>query len=225
MDMKLVFAAATAALVGLAALPAAAQIGNPSFEPVAADAWTAAGMGSVAYVTSVQPAFDTALAPTDGTQFALLTGGGDDAYETLTQTFTLTKASTIGFDAAFLAFDETSDGLGSDDDGFVSIGLDGAVGPKLFTSDVDTVGDFGNTPWTHVHILLGPGVYTIEAAVRNVGDDNHGGYTPGFDSQLAVDNFTVTPVPEPQSWALLIAGFGGVGALVRSRRRGALSAA
>jgi hypothetical protein len=223
--MKLVFAAATAALAGLAALPAAAQIGNPSFEPVAVDSWTAAGAGSVAYVASAQPAFDAALAPTDGTQFALLTGGGDDDYETLTQTFTLTKTSNIGFDAAFLAFDETSDGLGSDDDGFVSIGAVGAVGPKVFKSDVNAVGDFGDTPWTHVHIVLGPGVYTIEAAVRNVGDANHGGYAPGFDSQLAVDNFTAAPVPEPQVWALLIAGFGGVGALARSRRRGALPAA
>jgi hypothetical protein len=224
--MKFVSAAALAALASLAALPAAAQIGNPSFEPVAVDSWTAAGAGNVVYVPSATAAFGDVFNPTDGTQFALLTGGGDDDYETLTQTFTLAKASTVSFDAAFLAFDEVSDGLGANDDGFVAIGLQNTTGVKYFQSDVNAVGDFGNTegaggvfPWTHVVVGLDAGTYTIEAAVRNVGDDNHGGYAPGNDSQIAVDNFTAVAVPEPMTWVLMIAGFAGVGGAVRMRRR------
>jgi len=34
----------------------------------------------------------------------------------------------------------------------------------------------------------------------------------------------VASVPEPQSWALMLLGFGGLGAMLRSRRNGALAA-
>jgi hypothetical protein len=55
-------------------------------------------------------------------------------------------------------------------------------------------------------------------AVKIVGLDNFGG-SPGFD----VDFIQVLPgsigeVPEPASWAMLIAGFGLVGASQRRRR-------
>lgn len=47
-----------------------------------------------------------------------------------------------------------------------------------------------------------------------------------FDSQLAADtevyriSFAVTPVPEPETYALLLAGLGMVGMTVRRRARG-----
>ena len=55
--------------------------------------------------------------------------------------------------------------------------------------------------------------------------------TPAGQQMLA-DNFTVNGnvlaagggVPEPAGWALMIAGFGGVGAALRSRRKVALAA-
>jgi hypothetical protein len=34
-----------------------------------------------------------------------------------------------------------------------------------------------------------------------------------------VDNFSVTAVPEPATWAMLLLGFGGLGAALRARRR------
>lgn len=40
-----------------------------------------------------------------------------------------------------------------------------------------------------------------------------------------VDNITVSDVPEPQSWAMMIAGMGLVGATLRRRRRVAIRAA
>ena len=37
-------------------------------------------------------------------------------------------------------------------------------------------------------------------------------------NDFAIDNISVNAVPEPSSWALMIAGFGGMGALLRRRR-------
>jgi hypothetical protein len=75
------------------------------------------------------------------------------------------------------------------------------------TDDAITAFDLASIGWT--------GAVT---AVRIVGLDNFGG-SPGFD----VDFIQVLPgsigeVPEPASWAMLIAGFGLVGATQRRRR-------
>jgi hypothetical protein len=35
---------------------------------------------------------------------------------------------------------------------------------------------------------------------------------------VLLKSLTVTPVPEPGTWALMIAGFGGIGAALRRRR-------
>lgn len=48
------------------------------------------------------------------------------------------------------------------------------------------------------------------------------GFPPQADTgYLAFDNIDVSPLaaPEPSTWALMIAGFGGMGAMVRRRRR------
>lgn len=44
---------------------------------------------------------------------------------------------------------------------------------------------------------------------------------PGSGNYFAVDDLSVSFVPEPQSWAMLIAGFGLVGATMRRRRTAA----
>src|SRR5205085_11363542 len=44
--------------------------------------------------------------------------------------------------------------------------------------------------------------------------------TPGYFGP----NFTATGAPEPMTWALMLVGFGGMGAALRSRRRVALAA-
>jgi len=224
--MKFLVSAAAALATAVAFPSAAAVVTNGSFEGATPDPWTVAGSGGVELVGQTFSSLGTQFLPTDGLQFALLTAGPDDDYKTLTQSFTLAQASFVSFDAAFLAFDETSDGLGFNDDGYVSIGAVGGIAAKLFQSNIDTVGDFGETAWTHVSVLLGPGSYTIEAGVRNVGDIANG-YSPGFDSKLAFDNVSViaAPVPEPASWGLMIAGFAGVGGLLRGRRAALTKAA
>ena len=47
-------------------------------------------------------------------------------------------------------------------------------------------------------------------------------YRGVFDYTLVEDN-AVAPVPEPAAWTLMLIGFGGLGAMVRSRRKTALA--
>jgi hypothetical protein len=43
--------------------------------------------------------------------------------------------------------------------------------------------------------------------------------------QFVMDNFKfISAVPEPDTWALMIAGFGGVGVMIRANRRRELAA-
>lgn len=81
----------------------------------------------------------------------------------------------------------------------------------LFSSGVGAVGDYGRTEWTPFGIDLAAGEYTIEAGMANVGDDQQ-------PSLLLLDGVSVIAVPEPATWALMIMGFGGVGAMIRSRK-------
>jgi hypothetical protein len=46
-----------------------------------------------------------------------------------------------------------------------------------------------------------------------------GASTQGLDDErFGIDNVSVTGVPEPASWALMILGFGAGGAMLRRRR-------
>ena len=56
----------------------------------------------------------------------------------------------------------------------------------------------------------------------HVGLVDNSGIASGND--FGVDNITLASVPEPTSWALMILGFGGAGAALRSRRRLAVAA-
>ncbi|RBP00928.1 putative secreted protein with PEP-CTERM sorting signal [Roseiarcus fermentans] len=51
------------------------------------------------------------------------------------------------------------------------------------------------------------------------------GGTGGYHSEQDFTSFNVTVAPEPSTWAMLIIGFGGLGALAYRARRGAVSAA
>lgn len=215
--MKLLPLAALAALTAALAGPAAAAgLDNASFSTGDTTGWSTAGGGTVEVVSD---AFDsTSLKEYTSSNFALLTAGSDDDYVTLSQAFTLSSSSTVSFYAAFLAFDETDGGDPYNDDAYVRI-FSQTLNAIVFQSDVNTVGSYGSTDWLQYSSgLLGAGDYTIEAGVRNVGDDPDT-YEAGFDSKLLLDNVSVTaaPVPEPTTWGLLIAGFAGVGGMLRRR--------
>jgi len=211
MRLNLLTLACTAAL--LAAPAAHADTANLSFETGDLTDWTATA-GLVEVVTDADdatggdPIFGQHYTATDGTYFAKLSAGDGLNYTMLTQTFTLTQRSRVSVDAAFLAFDY----LPYNDDAFVRL-TQGSNVYTLFRSSVFLVGDNGHTPWTTVSRALDAGTYTFEAGVRDAVD-------PGYSSQLIIDNITVTAaaVPEPASWALMLLGFGGIGAAIRRRR-------
>lgn len=215
--MKLSQLAIAVALgAGIAAPASAAVFANAGFETGDITGWTAGGSGAVDVVGSATDLLPTtAFAPTEGQFMALLTAGPNDDYTTLSQAFTLTSASVVSLDALFVAFDETSDGEGFDDDAYVRI-FDSLTNTTLFQADVNLVGDYGNTGWTHLTQSLAAGTYTLEAGVRNVGDTPDT-YAPGFDSKLLVDNLAVA-IPEPATWGLMILGFASLGGALRARR-------
>jgi hypothetical protein len=81
---------------------------------------------------------------------------------------------------------------------------------------VTHVGPTGGNTVTLSNYLLGPGNYTIAAAGGT--DLLAGGAPPAFSSLAGEVSLTITPVPEPTSIAMFLAGLVGVGAGVRRRR-------
>lgn len=81
-----------------------------------------------------------------------------------------------------------------------------------------TVNDIDHSVWTQ-HSFTASGPTSGNLRVQLVG-------TTGFQAGPGLDNVVLSVtgggVPEPASWALMIAGFGGVGAAMR-RRRAALA--
>jgi hypothetical protein len=72
-------------------------------------------------------------------------------------------------------------------------------------------------------IALGYGRDIIDD-LRNVNMDFNVLVDDSFDGRQFTLRFTTAAVPEPSSWAMLIAGFGIVGATMRRRRQSAVSA-
>jgi len=69
---------------------------------------------------------------------------------------------------------------------------------------------------------VGTGSDSVEPGTLRVSFRNNEGLAGGND--FAIDNISVTAVPEPGTWALMIIGFGGAGAMLRSNRRKAVAA-
>jgi hypothetical protein len=47
----------------------------------------------------------------------------------------------------------------------------------------------------------------------------------GLPPMAALDGVSLTAVPEPATWAMMLIGFGGLGAMIRRRNRAAMAAA
>ncbi len=206
-------AGALAGLVLCLAAPGASLAAtNLGFESGNVSGWTASGTGAFGATDSLGP-----FAPFEGLFFGFVEGGEQDVYTTLSRAFDLQAGDEISGEVGFRANDVFEDG-GTifNDDGYLTIN-----GLTLFSRDVAAVGDFGDSGWVHFSFVAPTaGTYLLEIGAANRGDG-------GFASAVVLDNLFVPTgggggvggIPEPQSWALLLLGFGVLGASLRSRRR------
>jgi hypothetical protein len=89
-------------------------------------------------------------------------------------------------------------------------------------------GDLGNIDWSQVtYGTTDLRLYHGSTLIGDVGQDPPLHFEDGTfytDDGSMGGGITVTPVPEPSTWAMLIFGFGSLGAVFRNRRRLALAA-
>ena len=218
------FAAAAAAGVGLLSACAGAQaanlIQNGSFESPIVGAggyaivgagnsftgWDVVGVGNVAPISGTFSGFGATLNAQDGAQWIDMTGA------TTTGAGIQQSVSTAPGQVYRLSFwvgNIASGGSTSK----IDVKVDGAT---LFSATNSTLTP-GAFVWERFSTTFTATGSTTTLAFFNgdpSGDDNNG-----------LDNISLAAaVPEPATWALMILGFGGAGAVVRSRRRSALTA-
>jgi hypothetical protein len=94
---------------------------------------------------------------------------------------------------------------------FTSIVLDGLF---AFTPASGVAGSEPNEAWSLLSAIVGAGAHTIrlQGNVVNTSAADAASYAGTL-------NLTSVAVPEPSTWALMILGFGGAGAVIRSRRQ------
>jgi hypothetical protein len=127
------------------------------------------------------------------------------AYEgsAIKQTFTVQAGDTLRFDWMYATIDPW---LG--DYAFVSLNQQVyRLGDLSKVTSVDDGIGF-STPDTFSHTFAQPGSVTLALGVVDVTDYNG-------TSALLVDNVTITPVPEPETYALMFAGLGLLGWRIR----------
>jgi hypothetical protein len=140
---------------------------------------------------------------------------------------------TLGGDTIDFTFDLTqstflriTDGFNDGDQFAVTInGVTSDTSPTVFTGNnifdnwtsVFTDPSIGAT-YSHMTYLLGAGSYTVTgvAILSPFGSGSAAIELGGVDGLPAV--------PEPTTWALMLVGFGGLGAMLRQSRRKALAA-
>ena len=134
------------------------------------------------------------------------------------QDFTATAGSTltVRFDWAFLSADTSKA-----DFAFIAINdqvvkFTDAFSAPAVSNFTGTFGDFSQVNWgftttDFTYTATQNGAVSLVVGVVDLDGAD-------LTSELRVDNFTVTAVPEPESYAMLLAGLGVMGAIARRRR-------
>jgi len=123
----------------------------------------------------------------------------------------------VKFDWAFLSGDQANS-----DFGFLAINgsvvkFVDAFAPLSASQFNGSFGSFDNVTWDwknadYTYTANANGNVSFVLGVVDVGDSS-------FTSELRVDNISVVAVPEPETYAMLIAGLAMMGAIARRRRR------
>ena len=169
---------------------AANLLANGSFETGDFSGWTVGGVGiSDVIPGGIIPGYDTAE---DGSLFLYTVFEQPGQSQTFSQTFADTPGQV--YNVTFWLFD----GAFESTDTF-SASLDGTTALSIAPGAFD---------WTrHGFTFTGTGSDTVEFALGS------------FDIGWAFDNASVTAAPEPAAWAMMLVGFAGLGATLRSRRK------
>jgi hypothetical protein len=152
----------------------------------------------------------------------LTVGGGWDAFTFFTVgspfatdfSFTLTGPAVFKVTDAYIDGDQFDISINGVDQGPTSAPVDDGT---QIGNDYDAA--FASPSYSHGSYLLGAGVYDVTGTVIQ----NATGYSSGGG---AAELSLPSGVPEPAAWALMLAGFAGLGlALRKARRNRAASAA
>lgn len=221
-------APAFAALLAAGSLAASAQatelLVNGNFETGDFTGWTAtnqAGGDQNGWI----------VRPNDGTSAPILAGGGNF--------FANTEQGGPGSHSLSQAFTATAGGL-------YILNFDARADDQSGQAPVGEGLDYNTQPNQHLEVnIFGPANTLVFTGLFSSGWAHHtfdvsnaitssGLYSLSFgevDNQLffheGLDNVSLdgtAGVPEPTSWALMLTGFAGLGAMLRSRRRVALAA-
>lgn len=190
-----------------------AGLANSGFETGDLTGWTLSPANEAALYASVETSWNsqwdsrTYSAP-EGQYFVQLTAGlGEGVYTELSQTFTVMAGEQfiLSGKAAFDGNDEYSDDYPNNDDAYVKLS-NGTTTNFLWTSNIQSVGDYTSTDWQDwTTNLLAEGTYTLSFGVANQGDNDYN----------SVALFDANPVPVPSAVLLLGSGLLGLAGLRR----------
>lgn len=169
--------------------------------------------------------FDPAAAgQLGGISFASLdAAGGGSTFEgsAIRQDFFATAGDTltVTFDWAFLSTEAGP--LANPDFAFIAVNdtvvkfVDAFSAPAVSTF-TGSFGDLNQVAWgwtsaSYSYTAASSGAVSLVLGLADIGDSS-------YTSELRVDNISVSAVPEPETFAMLLAGLGLVGAFTRRRK-------
>jgi hypothetical protein len=120
------------------------------------------------------------------------------------------KAYTLTFDWAAAQLENRS--------GDITEQLQVSFGNETQYTSILSVPSTAFSGWNQVTMVFTPTASTQTLTFLSLGTPN------GLPPMAALDGVSLT-VPEPATWAMMLIGFGGLGAMIRRRNRATLAAA